>query len=165
MEKLTVEIDSTWAKIARSPLYFVIVALQGVSVTFAPLFLYWSGKGGYFPGYERIVVPLCFSCSLVSFSARRPGDQGTATEVRPVLEGILMEPGLLQPRRRTVLGSVRLGCNGGVDPLLGHFDDSWQLRLTFALGCGRILGTQQARGDPQSLDLFADSQQLLFFHS
>jgi hypothetical protein len=61
MEKVTVEIDSTWAKIARSPLYFVIVALQGVSVSFAPLFLYWSGKGGYFPGYERIVVPLCFA--------------------------------------------------------------------------------------------------------
>jgi len=48
MEKVTIEIDSTWAKIARSPLYFVIVALQGVSVSFAPLFLYWSGKGGYF---------------------------------------------------------------------------------------------------------------------
>jgi hypothetical protein len=61
MEKVTVEIDSTSAKIARSPLYFVIVALQGVSVTFAPLFLYWSGKGGYFPGYQRIVAPLCFA--------------------------------------------------------------------------------------------------------
>jgi hypothetical protein len=58
---VTVEIDSTSAKIARSPLYFVIATLQGVSVTFAPLFLYWSGKGGYFPGYERIVVPLCFA--------------------------------------------------------------------------------------------------------
>jgi len=61
MEKVTIEIDSTWAKIARSPLYFVIVALQGVSVSFAPLFLYWCGKGGYFQGYERIVGPLCFA--------------------------------------------------------------------------------------------------------
>jgi len=61
MEKVTIEIDSTSAKIARSPLYFVIAGLQGVSVTFAPLFLYWSGKGGYFSGYERIVVPLCFA--------------------------------------------------------------------------------------------------------
>jgi hypothetical protein len=61
MEKVTVEIDSTWAKIARSPLYFVIAALQGVSVTFAPLFLYWSGKGTFFPGSERIVVPVCFA--------------------------------------------------------------------------------------------------------
>jgi hypothetical protein len=50
MERVTVEIDSTSAKIARPPLYFVIVALQGVSVTFAPLFLYWSGKGGILSG-------------------------------------------------------------------------------------------------------------------
>jgi hypothetical protein len=61
MEIVTVEMNSTWAKIARSPLYFVIAALQGVSITFAPLFLYWCGKGGYFQGYERIVAPLCFA--------------------------------------------------------------------------------------------------------
>jgi hypothetical protein len=61
MEKVTIEIDPTWAKIARSPLYFVVVALQGVSVSFAPLFLYWSGKGKFFPGSEWIVVPSCFA--------------------------------------------------------------------------------------------------------
>ena len=61
MEKVTIEINSTCAKIARSPLYFVIAALQGVSVTFAPLFLYWCGKGGYFQGFERVVAPLCFA--------------------------------------------------------------------------------------------------------
>jgi hypothetical protein len=61
MEKVTIEMNSTLAKIARSPLYFVIGALQGVSVSFAPLFLYWSGKGGYCRGYEWIVVPLCFA--------------------------------------------------------------------------------------------------------
>jgi len=65
MEKVTIEIDSTSAKIARSPLYFVIVSLQGISVSFAPLFLYWSGKGGYFPGYEKIVVPLCFAVIFI----------------------------------------------------------------------------------------------------
>jgi hypothetical protein len=61
MEKVTIEIDSTWAKIARSPLYFVFAALQGVAVSFAPLFLYWSGKGKFYEGYEWIVVPLCFA--------------------------------------------------------------------------------------------------------
>jgi len=32
-----------------------------VSVTFAPLFLYWSGRGGYFPGSEWVIVPVCFA--------------------------------------------------------------------------------------------------------
>jgi len=54
--------------------------------------------------------------------------------------------------------------NRGVDTL-GHFDDSLQLRATIAVRCARILGAQQARSDPQSIHLFADSQQLLLFHS
>jgi hypothetical protein len=47
MDRTSIEIDSRWVKIVRSPVYFFIVALQGISVTFAPLFLYWywSGKG------------------------------------------------------------------------------------------------------------------------
>jgi hypothetical protein len=57
---VSVEIDPRWAKIVRSPVYFVVSALTGVSVTFAPLFLYWSGKGKFFPGYEWLVVPTCF---------------------------------------------------------------------------------------------------------
>jgi len=61
MDKVSIEIDSRWVKIARSPLYFVIVSLQGISVTFAPLFLYWSGRGNYFNGLEWIIVPLCFA--------------------------------------------------------------------------------------------------------
>jgi hypothetical protein len=39
----------------------MIAALQGVSVIFAPLFLYWSGRGNYFNGLEWVVVPLCFA--------------------------------------------------------------------------------------------------------
>jgi hypothetical protein len=58
---ITIEIDSKWAWLARSPLYFIVSALTGVSVTFAPLFLYWSGKGRFYPGYERTIVPLCFA--------------------------------------------------------------------------------------------------------
>jgi len=65
MTTVTVELNSMWVKIVRSPLYWMVAALQGVSVTFAPLFLYWSGKGQFFHGSERIVVPLCFSVILL----------------------------------------------------------------------------------------------------
>ncbi len=65
MDKVTIEISSTWAKIVRSPLYWIVAALQGVSVSFAPLFLYWSGKGKMFPGYEWLVVPSCFGIILL----------------------------------------------------------------------------------------------------
>ena len=61
MDRALIEIDSRLVKILRSPVYFAIVALQGISVTFAPLFLYWSGKGHYFRGLEWLVVPLCFA--------------------------------------------------------------------------------------------------------
>jgi hypothetical protein len=61
VDRALIEIDSRLVKILRSPVYFVIVALQGISVTFAPLFLYWSGKGNYFRGLEWLVVPLCFA--------------------------------------------------------------------------------------------------------
>ena len=59
--QVTVEISPGWVKIARSPIYVVVSALTGVSVTFAPLFLYWAGKCKFFPDYEGLVVPLCFA--------------------------------------------------------------------------------------------------------
>jgi len=67
--KVTVEIDQKWVRITRSPLYGIVAGLTGVSVTFAPLFLYWSGKGKFYPGFEWIVVPLCFAViwAVVSF--------------------------------------------------------------------------------------------------
>ena len=61
MAKVTVEIDSRWVKVVHSPVYWIVAALQGVALTFAPLFLYWCGKGKFFPGTEWIVVPLCFA--------------------------------------------------------------------------------------------------------
>jgi hypothetical protein len=61
MDKVSIEIDSRWVKVARSPVYFIVAALQGISVTFAPLFLYWSGRGNYFDGLEWLVVPSCFA--------------------------------------------------------------------------------------------------------
>jgi hypothetical protein len=65
LNKVSIEIDSRWVKIARSPGYFMIAALQGISVTFAPLFLCWSGRGNYFDGLEWLVVPLCFGVIFV----------------------------------------------------------------------------------------------------
>ncbi len=58
---VNIAIDSRWVKIIRSPVYKVVAGLTGVSVTFAPAFLYWSGKGKFFPGYEWLVVPACFA--------------------------------------------------------------------------------------------------------
>ena len=42
MAKVTIEIDSN-------------------SITFAPLFLYWSGKGMFHHGSEWLIVPACFA--------------------------------------------------------------------------------------------------------
>ena len=61
MGKVTIELDSKWVKIVRSPLYWVVAALQGAAISFAPLFLYWSGKGFFPPGENRFLVPLCFA--------------------------------------------------------------------------------------------------------
>ena len=62
MAKVTiaVEIDSKWVKLVHSPVYWIVATLTGVAFTFAPLFLYWCGKGTFFPGTEWIVVPACF---------------------------------------------------------------------------------------------------------
>jgi hypothetical protein len=68
MNKVSIEIDSKWVKIARSPIYFAIAFLQGIAVSFAPLFLYWSGRGNYFNGLEWIVVPLCFAVIFIVFA-------------------------------------------------------------------------------------------------
>jgi hypothetical protein len=65
MDKVTIEIDSRWVKIAHSPLYWIVAALQGVSITFAPLFLYWSGEGWFYHGWERIIVPSCFAAIVL----------------------------------------------------------------------------------------------------
>jgi hypothetical protein len=64
MDKVTIEIDYKWLKIVHSPLYWVIATLQGVSISFAPLVLYWSGKGMFPHGSEWIIVPSCFAVIL-----------------------------------------------------------------------------------------------------
>lgn len=61
MDKVTIELNSRWLRLVRSPLIWVIWTLQGVSITFAPLFLYWSGNGKFFPSLSWLAVPLCFA--------------------------------------------------------------------------------------------------------
>ena len=61
---LVVEIDSKWVKVVQSPAYWIVAALQGVSLTFAPLFLYWCGRG-WFGGSKWIVMLLCFATILL----------------------------------------------------------------------------------------------------
>jgi hypothetical protein len=57
---VAVEISPKWVSLINSPLMWLVWALQGVALTFAPLFLYWSGKGLFVPAEQRIVMPLCF---------------------------------------------------------------------------------------------------------
>src|SRR5437879_4580267 len=54
---VTVEIDSSWVKFVRSPAFTVVSALSGVSVSFAPYFLYLSGQGRFYHGSEWLIVP------------------------------------------------------------------------------------------------------------
>lgn len=61
MSTVTVEIDSRVVRFVRSPAFPVVAGLQGVSISFAPLFLYWSGQGKFYHGFEWFVVPLCFA--------------------------------------------------------------------------------------------------------
>jgi len=62
MDKVTIQIDSKWQRIVRSPVYYLIAALQGVAVTFVPFALYWCGKGRF--GKEAVVVPIYFAIIL-----------------------------------------------------------------------------------------------------
>jgi len=61
MSTVTIEIDPKWVKFVRSPVFSIVAGLQGVAVSFAPLFLYWSGQGKFYHGHEWLIVPLCFA--------------------------------------------------------------------------------------------------------
>jgi hypothetical protein len=76
MDKVSIEIDSRRVKVARSPASFTTATLEGISVSFAPLFVYWSGRGNDFNGLEWLVVPrvlasfLLSHCSISGWAAR-----------------------------------------------------------------------------------------------
>jgi hypothetical protein len=60
MNTVTIEIDSKWQRLVRSRLYFAIAALQGVAITFVPLFLYWCGREPVLNKYAWLIVPACW---------------------------------------------------------------------------------------------------------
>jgi hypothetical protein len=65
MNTVTVEIDPKWTKFVRSPAFSIVAALRGVAISFTPLFLYWSGQGKFYRGYEWFIVPLCFAVIIL----------------------------------------------------------------------------------------------------
>jgi len=85
-QKITIDVNSKLVWFARSPLYVVVSALTGVSVSFAPLFLYWSGKGKFFPDYGRVIVPLCFAVIYVVPLFYFVIGQRVASELRRLLD-------------------------------------------------------------------------------
>ncbi len=64
MEKVTIEISAKWGRLVRSPFMLIIAALQGVSISFAPLLLYWSGKGEFYPDSQWI-LPVLFAIAYL----------------------------------------------------------------------------------------------------
>ena len=59
-EKITVEISAKWVRRVNSPLFWMVSALSGVSITFAPLVLYQCGQGR-FQDSSLWLVPVCFA--------------------------------------------------------------------------------------------------------
>jgi hypothetical protein len=59
-EKITVEIDSKSVRRVNSPLFWIVSLLPGISIIFAPLYLYQCGKGEY-PEASWWLVPSCFA--------------------------------------------------------------------------------------------------------
>ena len=43
----------------------MVSALSGVSVSFAPYFLYLSGQGKFYRGHEWFIVLLCFAVTFL----------------------------------------------------------------------------------------------------
>lgn len=58
---VTVEISPKWVSLINSPLMWLVWVFQGVAITLAPICLYWSGKGWFFPAERSIVIGACFA--------------------------------------------------------------------------------------------------------
>ena len=58
---VNVEVSPWLVRFVRSPAFYIIMALSGASVSFAPLFLYQNGQGQFYPAYHRFLVPLLFA--------------------------------------------------------------------------------------------------------
>ena len=63
MSTVTVEVDEKWVRIVNSPLYLIVASLTGVSITFAPLFLYWLAADtlAILAPVKWILISICFA--------------------------------------------------------------------------------------------------------
>lgn len=67
MEKVIIELDQKWVKRINSPLGKSSQILSGVSVSFAPLFLYLYGQGNHpLLGPSWVGVSICWRIILLS---------------------------------------------------------------------------------------------------
>ena len=63
MAKITIEVGDGTIRLIRSPVYWVVATLTGVSVTFAPLLLFFLGGrwSDMFSDYVKwVIIVLCF---------------------------------------------------------------------------------------------------------
>jgi hypothetical protein len=65
MGTVTIAVDSKWVGRVNSPLFAVVQALSGVSITFAPLFLYWAGSWGLAGPTKWIIIFVCFALIVI----------------------------------------------------------------------------------------------------
>jgi len=61
MDTVTIQVDKKWVGRINSPLFTVIQALSGVSITFAPLFLYFAGSWGLTGPLKWTIIAVCFT--------------------------------------------------------------------------------------------------------
>ena len=60
MDNVNVVINSKWVKRINSPLYTIVQALTGISVSFAPLFLYFAGEWGLIGLSKWLIFIVCY---------------------------------------------------------------------------------------------------------
>ena len=65
MATVTIEVDSKWVARINSPLFIIVQALTGVSVSFAPLFLYWAGSWGLTGPEKWITIVVSYALIVI----------------------------------------------------------------------------------------------------
>jgi hypothetical protein len=65
MSTVIIEVDSKWVARINSPLFSIVQALSGVSISFAPLFLYWAGSWGLTGPVKWITIIVCFALIVI----------------------------------------------------------------------------------------------------
>ena len=62
--KVTIELDESWVRVVNSPLMWLVAALQGLAISFAPLFIFFCGQGVFPRNIEWIVVAVSYAIIL-----------------------------------------------------------------------------------------------------